>query len=64
MMIAFMKIAALLLVAIIAMALTAEARQLLDYYDDCYNREYSNTRELYFETNSIPHATFVVWTIV
>ena len=41
-MIAFAKIAVLLLVAIIAMALTAEARELLDYYDDCYNRKFSS----------------------
>ena len=38
-MIAAMKIAVLLLVAIIAMAMSAQARELLDYYDDCYNRE-------------------------
>ena len=40
-MIAAMKIAVLLLVAVIAMAMSAQGRELLDYYDDCYNRESS-----------------------
>ncbi len=39
MMMAAMKIAVLLLLAVIAVAVTAEARQLLDYFDDCYNRK-------------------------
>ena len=38
-MIAATKIAVLLLVAIIALAMSAQGRELLDYYDDCYNRE-------------------------
>ena len=36
-MIALLKIAALLLVAILALATSTEARELLDY-DGCYNR--------------------------
>ena len=36
-MIALAKLALLALVAIMCLALTAEARELLDYYDDCYN---------------------------
>ena len=38
-MMALLKIAALLLVAILALALSAEARSLLDY-DGCYNRTF------------------------
>jgi len=37
-MIAATKIAVLLLVAIIALAMSAQGRELLDYYDDCYNQ--------------------------
>ena len=36
-MIAVAKLALLALVALVCLALTAEARELLDYYDDCYN---------------------------
>ena len=36
-MIALARFALLALVAIVCLALTAEARELLDYYDDCYN---------------------------
>ena len=52
-MIAFIKIAVLLLVAIIAMALSAEARELLDYYDDCYNRKFSYSCPIFFDSTSI-----------
>lgn len=39
-MIAIAKLVLLTLVAIIAMAMSSEGRQLLDYYDDCYNGAY------------------------
>lgn len=42
-MIAIAKFVLLTLVAIIAMAMSSEGRQLLDYYDDCYNGAYSDT---------------------
>ena len=40
-MIALARLALLALVAIVCLALTAEARELLDYYDDCYNGAWS-----------------------
>lgn len=57
-MIAVMKIAVLLLVAIIALAMSAQARELLDYYDDCYNREpsYLSTYEMLRA-----HTAYCVW---
>jgi len=42
-MIAVAKLVLLTLVAIIAMAMSSEGRQLLDYYDDCYNGAYLDT---------------------
>ena len=41
-MIAYAKLAVLLMVAIIAMALSAEARSLLDAWGNCYNSAYSS----------------------
>ena len=36
-MLAIAKLVLLALVAVLAFALTAEGRELLDYYGDCYN---------------------------
>ena len=38
-MLAVAKLVLLALVAVLVFALSTEARQLLDYYDDCYNGE-------------------------
>ena len=45
-MIAYAKLAMLLMVAIIAMALSAEARSLLDAWGNCYNSAYSSPNVL------------------
>ena len=40
-MLAIAKLVLLALVAVLVFALSAEARELLDYYGDCYNGAYS-----------------------
>ena len=49
-MLALAKVAILVLVAILAFALSSEGRELLDYYGDCYGGENHQTSTLLSST--------------